>query len=682
VAGRGVRRWALPAVLAFALLLIPAPGVTAATCTATASGAWTATGTWSCHAVPGASDAVVIPAGKSVSIAADDVDENAASLTLKGGTLALGDASELDTGDFAAISGGTVSGPQYALLEVTLDGGVQATVDAGGLTVDGAYVNMAGDGTFGVAGPLELTNGGWVESDVDTTWSGGAPWQLGGGAGTSPDLPPTSGFEMVGAQLTITAATSAQATAGDGDGVIQLDGGATLFKQDATTTTLGVSVLLDTSEVHVVAGRLIGRLQGSADLNVAPGATLGLAGSGVQLAPARIDLTGGTIEVEAGADVALQLPAAPALHHIGVLAGAALDVAIDGGSGPVDKESAPYELAQETAIGTGATLSLDGGGGILGLGSGQTLGGAGVLDGSLINTAGTVSPNGALHLTGGYAQGAEGTLALDLRSTGDGDSLQADGPVDLAGTLRVATAYAPAATAAPLVLAATAKPSGAFAKVIAPISTAHSWVPAYGAAGVTLTIGAPGAGGGEAPAALTAPSLRPAIPTVGGRTRCLPGTWKGAHALAYQWLRAGTPIAGSTAARHLVSPADRGQKLACRVTATATDGAKASATSKGARARVGLTIGRVSLGADGALSVSLGCARSERRCSGSLRVLVAGHAIAEGRFVLPAPGGVVRLTPLGGAAGSASGETATVHAAYRNRVRAARNLVRRLVLSV
>ena len=88
----------------------------------------------------------------------------------------------------------------------------------------------------------------------------------------------------------------------------------------------------------------------------------------------------------------------------------------------------------------------------------------------------------------------------------------------------------------------------------------------------------------------------------------------------------------------------------------------------------------MSLGADGALSVSLGCARSERRCRGSLRVLVAGHAIAEGRFVLPAPGGVVRLTPLGGAAGPASGETATVHAAYRNRVRAARNLVRRLVL--
>ena len=122
---------------------------------------------------------------------------------------------------------------------------MQATVDAGGLSVDGAYVNLAGDGTFGVAGPLALTNGGWVESDVDTTWSGGAPGSS-AAARQPPDSPPTSGFEMVGAQLTITAATSAQAAAGGGEGVIQLDGGATLFKQDATTTTLGVSACCST----------------------------------------------------------------------------------------------------------------------------------------------------------------------------------------------------------------------------------------------------------------------------------------------------------------------------------------------------------------------------------------------------------------------------------------------------
>ena len=51
---------------------------------------------------------------------------------------------------------------------------------------------------------------------------------------------------MFGAQLTIDGATAAQAAGGGGDGVIQLDGGATLVKADATTTDLDVGVLIDT----------------------------------------------------------------------------------------------------------------------------------------------------------------------------------------------------------------------------------------------------------------------------------------------------------------------------------------------------------------------------------------------------------------------------------------------------
>ena len=195
---------------------------------------------------------------------------------------------------------------------------------------------------------------------------------------------------MVGGQLTITSATAAQAAPSGGDGVIQLDGGATLYKQDATTTTLGLGVLLDTSEIHVLAGKLIGRFEGSGELNVSSGATLGLAGSGVQLAPPAVGLSGGTIEVETGANVSLALPSAPALRHLGLLAGAALDVSIDNGSGPVDNAAAPDDLAKEIAIGSGATLSIDGGGGILGLSEGETLSGGGVLDGSLVNDAGTV----------------------------------------------------------------------------------------------------------------------------------------------------------------------------------------------------------------------------------------------------------------------------------------------------
>ena len=57
-----------------------------------------------------------------------------------------------------------------------------------------------------------------------------------------------------------------------------------------------------------------------------------------------------------------------------------------------------------------------------------------MLDATLVNGGGTVAPHGALHLTGDYTQGANGTLQLDLRGAGDGDALTVDGAVALAGT--------------------------------------------------------------------------------------------------------------------------------------------------------------------------------------------------------------------------------------------------------
>ena len=240
VAGRGVRRLALPALLPLALLLIPAPGVSAATCTATASGAWTAPA----H--------VELPCGAGSLRRGrdprrqDGLGRRRRQRPERRQPDAQGRdarARRLERAGYGRLRRDRRRHDQRPAVRdcsrSTLDDGVQATVDAGGLTVDGAYLNLTGDGTFAVAGPLTLTDGGWVESDVDTTWSGTAPWQIGGGAGTPPDPPPTSGFEMVGGQLTITAATAAQAAASGGDGVIQLDGGATLFKQDATTTALG-----------------------------------------------------------------------------------------------------------------------------------------------------------------------------------------------------------------------------------------------------------------------------------------------------------------------------------------------------------------------------------------------------------------------------------------------------------
>jgi hypothetical protein len=168
---------------------------------------------------------------------------------------------------------------------------------------------------------------------------------------------------------------------------------------------------------------------------------------------------------------------------------------------------------------------------------------------------------------------------------------------------------------------------------------------------------------------------------VGGRATCFPGTWKDARTLAYQWLRGTKPIAGATRARYRVAPADLGHRLSCRVTATSAAGGTATATSKRARVRLGLRIAGVSAGAGGALSATVWCARSERRCSGSLSMLVAGRAVARGHFALSSPGGVVRMTPVAGAARSAQGEPATVRAVYRNRAHAARDVLRHLVLA-
>jgi hypothetical protein len=674
-----VKRLALLTFLPLALLLIPVPGGASAatTCTAIANGMWSARTTWSCSARPRALDAVVIPAGKTVTIADGDTAA-AAGLTLAGGALALGEDSELDVTGLAVSGGSTLSGTlsedASSQVFVTLPPGAQAAIDSSGLTLSGVYLTFDGEGSLGIAGPIAARDGAWVESGVDTTWTGSAPWLLGGDSGT----PATSGFAMQDARLTISGPIAALSA--DEDGEIQLNGSAALYKQDATASVIGVVVSLDSlSEVHVLAGELAGSFRGSGALYVAAGATLGLDGSGLQLAPVAIGLTGSALEIEPGADVTLALPGEPALLSLAIGTGAALDVSTDSAIGPVTSDSPPEALAQDVAIGASGTLSIGSGGGMLALADHHALTGSGTLDGSLDNSAGTVSPSGVLHLTGDYAQGAGGTLALGLRSATDGDSLLVDGTVDLAGALRVSTSYSPAPTASPPVLAASVKPDGTFGTTVAPLSAGHAWKPGYGAAGVTLAVGS-AAAGRDAPTSLKAPSLKPAVPVVGGRTRCLPGKWSGADKLSFHWLRGGKPIAKATAARYRVGAADLGRKLACRVTAAATGGAHAMATSTGARARVGLAIGRVVATRGHALSVVLRCAAGERRCSGSLRILVAGRAVAAGRFALRSPGGVVLLRGVGAAARLASGP-AVVRASYRNGAGQGRDVLRRLRLT-
>lgn len=100
---------------------------------------------------------------------------------------------------------------------------------------------------------------------------------------------------------------------------------------------------------------------------------------------------------------------------------------------------------------------------------------------------------------------------------------------------------------------------------------------------VTGPFGRLALGGGE-PEPEPEPPTNSASPSAEGSAAlgtaltCHPGTWTGAPTYAYQWLRDGSEIANETSRDHVVTIADIGHSLACRVTAT-NAGGSAIATS-------------------------------------------------------------------------------------------------------
>lgn len=81
----------------------------------------------------------------------------------------------------------------------------------------------------------------------------------------------------------------------------------------------------------------------------------------------------------------------------------------------------------------------------------------------------------------------------------------------------------------------------------------------------------------ETPAIRAQPTLS-GVAAVGRQLTCEPGSWSGAPALEYAWLRNGTAIAGARTAQYTPASADGGQLVACEVTATNTVGSAASRT--------------------------------------------------------------------------------------------------------
>lgn len=70
----------------------------------------------------------------------------------------------------------------------------------------------------------------------------------------------------------------------------------------------------------------------------------------------------------------------------------------------------------------------------------------------------------------------------------------------------------------------------------------------------------------------SAPPQITGSPVAGQTLSCSLGTWSGTPAPARQWLRAGAPISGATNETYALTAADLGAQIACRVTATGSDG--------------------------------------------------------------------------------------------------------------
>lgn len=142
---------------------------------------------------------------------------------------------------------------------------------------------------------------------------------------------------------------------------------------------------------------------------------------------------------------------------------------------------------------------------------------------------------------------------------------------------------------------------------------------------------------GDAPTALTAPSVAGAA-RVGGTLTASPGTWNlPGVSFGYQWWRGGQPVAGATGATYAVQPVDVGKALHVRVRASRdgyVDGSAQSApvTAVKARAAVTLSVPRV--------------AKVGARVRATVRVAAPAGVVATGKVAVRAGRKVLAAAPL------------------------------------
>ena len=159
------------------------------------------------------------------------------------------------------------------------------------------------------------------------------------------------------------------------------------------------------------------------------------------------------------------------------------------------------------------------------------------------------------------------------------------------------------------------------------------------------------------------PPSNQAPPTVSGTgaagqpLTCAPGTWSGADAFDFLWLRNGVPIFGAITSTYVPLTSDAGTAISCRVTAH-NGGGSTSATSAGvvvtvpapppppaARARAIPVSAVVRVTRTGVARVRVRCrARGVANCRGRLVLIRGDRGLGARRFAIPA--GAARTVPV------------------------------------
>ena len=421
---------------------------------------WATLANWSTGALPG-SDAACWASGTTVTVAeaGDTADslEGSGDLDITAGSLTLTSASDPSTVDNLTLDGGgeldgadeslTVSGTftwggsvagAATLNNTTTLPGADLAIAAPTVTMDNTSMPTIDGGSVSVGSAVTLGSGLTVSTGTAFSSTGTI----------------TAGATVAGTGATFTAAgVSGTGSYGFGSNALVLTGG---------TTTVAATDALSCGSLTISGGALdaSGTVDDTGALTLSNG-TLDAESSGIVDSGA-LTVSGGTLDAVSGSivDPSSTTISGGELEDAGTLQGTS--TAVEGG------------ILQDTGSVTGAVTLTSG-----------TLDGTGTVTGLVTNTSGTVSPGNAPGglTVGSYTQGTGGTLSIAINSSTSFSQLAVTGAASLAGDLNL--------TGSPTLTSGNSFEVLTYASESGTLtlegSNFGSYIPSYGATGLTLT---------------------------------------------------------------------------------------------------------------------------------------------------------------------------------------------------